>query len=151
MACALALAQGCGREQTLDVGEFAPYVERFEEASRVNGTPLEVTDLVIRFGEMQTRTERGACEIADNATPVIMLREDTWALMDEAEREELLFHEMGHCVLRRTHKSELNGKGLPGSIMNPYLIRGHIYQKNQSYYLRELFAGSAPEELIYGF
>ncbi|MCM2279899.1 MAG: hypothetical protein NDJ89_17630 [Oligoflexia bacterium] len=147
---ALALAQSCARDPVLDVGEFAPYVERFETESQRNGVPVQVTDLIIRFGQMLTPSERGACELASGATPIITIRQETWEKMDEAEREELLFHEMGHCVLRRTHRSDISTKGVPSSIMNPYLIRGSVYLKNQAYYLRELFAGQAPEDLARG-
>jgi Zn-dependent protease with chaperone function len=147
---ALALAQSCAKEPVLDVGEFAPYVARFEDESRLQGNPTEVNNLIIRYGEMLSPMERGACEIAEGQTPSIIIRQETWDKMDEFEREELLFHEMGHCVLRRMHKSDISTKGVPSSIMNPYLIRGSIYRKNQGYYLRELFRGEAPEELARG-
>lgn len=132
-------AVGCGRAPVLDVGEFAPYVARFEQSAAEQGAPVVVQDLIIRYGAMQNPQERAACELTEGETPTIVVRQDTWARLPEAEREELLFHEMGHCVLMRTHEPELKPEGIPASIMNPYMIRGAVYENNRSYYLRELF------------
>lgn len=134
-----ALAASCGRDRTLELGEFAPYVDRFEQSALVHGLRVEVSDLVIRYGAMETAQERGACEISANRPPTIIIRQDTWQKMGEAEREELLFHELGHCVLSRKHRKDIGNEGMPKSIMNPYLIRGELYQENRDYYLRELF------------
>lgn len=135
----LAVASGCGRSPTLELGEFAPYVGHFEEQAASHGAPVKVQDLIIRYGEMQNAQERAACELVEGETPVILIRQDTWARMSEAEREELLFHEMGHCVLMRRHRPEIKPEGIPASIMNPYMIRGAVYQENRDYYIRELF------------
>lgn len=135
----LLLATACGKKAVLDVGEFAPYVSQFEDHSAEHGSPVKVTNLVIKYGDMQNSLERGACEIVEDETPTIVIRKDTWDKMNEDEREELLYHELGHCVLHRNHNKEVTPEGLPTSIMNPYIIRGEIYRENQKYYLTELF------------
>lgn len=131
---------GCNRQTTLDVGEFHPYVQRFEQEASRNGAPLQVSDLIIRYGAMQNALERAACELTDGETPLIIVRQDTWDRMSDAEREELMFHEMGHCILKRKHNSNLTDDGYPESIMNPYMIRGTLYETFRNAYLAELFA-----------
>lgn len=133
---------GCGKEHTpeLDVGEFAEYVTRFEARSASVGQAVTVTDLRIKFGNTDGSNELGVCEIGEDVTPTITIEIDTWDLLDDAEKESLLFHEMGHCVLRRRHKTEVTRVGIPASLMNPYIIDGYTYTENNSYYSRELFS-----------
>lgn len=136
----LVSASACGRSAVYDVGEFQPYVDRFTNEAANRGKSMKVTDLVIKYGQLQRPLERGACEISPDEPPTITIRQDTWLAMTEAEREELLFHELGHCVLRRLHKSDVAENGLPVSIMNPFIVRGDLYSLNQDYYLDELFS-----------
>lgn len=54
--------------------------------------------------------------------------------------EEVIFHELGHCVLRRGHiGGKINGKVI--SIMNPYILEPEDYDENRDYYIKELFLG----------
>src|SRR4051812_36511670 len=92
--------QGCGRrDPVLDVGEFAPYVRDFEQTGAKVGVAVKVEDLIIKFGDLPNPRERGACEIVGDKTPSITISKKKWARLDEYERQQLLFHEMGHCVL----------------------------------------------------
>jgi hypothetical protein len=59
--------------------------------------------------------------------------------MEDADREELIFHEMGHCVLGRAHKSIKTAEGIPASIMHPYRISNSVYKEYRDQYLNELF------------
>lgn len=63
-----------------------------------------------------------------------------WMQASESERETLIFHELGHCVLKREHNSKMNADNMPESIMYPSIIGGYTYytQHTQEYY-NELF------------
>lgn len=136
----LLLAVACGKTPVLSVGsEFTPYVAKFEQKSREYGNPVNVDNLIVQFGPMHSKEERGACEIGGDNTPSVTINQETWNKIDESEREELIFHELGHCVLRRKHRSDRDAKGHPTSIMNPYSINGKIYSQNSDAYLAELF------------
>ena len=139
---ALVLFAACNAPQdpVLSVGDFAPYVAKFEALStQYSPSAIQVTNLIIQYGDLQSAQERAICTIDGNNTPTITVRQDTWQTMSEPEREELIFHEMGHCVLRRGHIATITAQGLPASMMNPYLISGPIYASYQAYYLNELF------------
>jgi hypothetical protein len=132
-------ATGCGRQQKLELGPFAPYVTHFEARALENGEELHVTDLVVKFGRMENPLERGICEINGDLTPVITINEEAWQKMDENEREPLMFHELGHCVLHRKHKTGQISPGVPESLMNPYTIPDYTYAAYQDHYIKELY------------
>ena len=131
---------GCGKQQRLELGQFQPYVAHFEAHASEHGQTVKVTDLVVHFGRMENALERGICEINGDTTPTITINEDSWNKMDENEREPLMFHELGHCVLHRKHKAEQMQTGVPSSLMNPYTIPDYTYANYHDYYLNELYA-----------
>lgn len=127
--------------QTLSVGSFAPYVARFEQDSaKYSDSPVQVTNLIIQFGPMATSTERGLCTITGDETPVITVDEDFWNSIDEADRTSLIYHELGHCVLRRIHNPTVANDGIPESVMYPYTLTDSVFEDNEANYLTELFA-----------
>jgi hypothetical protein len=154
-AMAMALA-GCGKKDVLDVApEFQEYVTRFEQVSADYGSPVTVSNLSIHFGKMQSRNENGACEIIGDKTPTITINEQVWDVMDDLEREALMFHEMGHCVLNLNHVKDANVPknvntsvqqlpapvpyGAPISLMNPYRLDSELYADFVDYYHKDLF------------
>jgi hypothetical protein len=53
--------------------------------------------------------------------------------VEAADREELMFHELGHCILDRPHTNSR------ASIMYPYHLGGSNYMNYYSSYVSELF------------
>ena len=76
----------------------------------------------------------------------IEIRRSRWEDMDDDSREQLLYHELGHCVLNKDHnfgqKPGLIWSLCPSSIMNPYTFtEGQIencYIPDHADYLEEL-------------
>ncbi len=130
---------GCGRSKVVDVGQFASYVTHFESVATEQGKSLKVDDLIMKFGPMDYPTEQGFCTLSTDQTPTITLNEASWDLMDESEREALVFHELGHCVLIRRHDSSTLPDGDPASMMNPYSMDSYTYEHRKAYYQHELF------------
>jgi hypothetical protein len=142
-ACGAAPSSNTAHDNTLQVDGFKSYVTSFEQTAAQYGNPVQVTDLVIQFGQVDGVGEnggRGVCELSEGSTPVITISQAAWTSSSESEREELIFHELGHCVLHKTHVGGINSDGIPASIMNPYKIDGAIYSQYKSFYLTGLFA-----------
>ena len=134
-------ADGSNNQPVVDVGSFAPYVAQFEQNSVIySASAVQVTNLKIQFGPMATAEERGVCDITGDQTPVITIDQAYWDSTTEDARKALIFHEMGHCVLRRLHLATLGTDGAPTSLMNPYTIDGSTYDAHQDSYLHELYA-----------
>lgn len=63
--------------------------------------------------------------------------------IDYWRREELVFHEYGHCILDLDHDDSeiiLNGEKIPRTIMHHQMFSGNIYLRYREYYLTELFS-----------
>lgn len=131
----------CGKKEKLEVGQFAAYVQKFEAYSQSVGTPTQVTDLVVQFGVLSNSRQLAVCEIYDDETPTITVSEADWNISTEEQKESLMLHEMGHCVLRRQHKSEYNPEiNAPDSLMNPYVVQPNDFIPFKDYYISELFS-----------
>jgi hypothetical protein len=126
---------------------FQDFVHNFEQVSAEEGQPLTIDDLVVQFGDTPTLNETGVCEWADNETPKITVNQRIWNTLNDYDKQEVIFHELGHCVLKRVHQnSEMMAYGgtvqVAESIMYPYRISGTIYRDNIVHYHDELFDAS---------
>ncbi len=71
-----------------------------------------------------------------------------WNRFNNIERKLLLYHEWGHCTMRRDH-TEDNGFICPISIMHPYINPiVSCYSTYKEWYDKELFTNPNKAELI---
>lgn len=66
-----------------------------------------------------------------------------WAVFGDMDREQLLFHELGHCILNRPHDDMTTMFGfdtVPQSIMYSSHFPAAIYMEYHPYYILELFS-----------
>jgi Zn-dependent protease with chaperone function len=144
-----ALALGCAprmqHEAFYQVDEpFVQFIHAFEQASALQGQPIRIDDLIVSFGSTPTMNETGICEWAEYQTPRVTLNERIWKNLTDDDREEVIFHELGHCLLRRVHHTgEVHGYAgdvrIPESVMFPYRIDGQVYRDHLDHYHAELF------------
>jgi len=130
-------------------GAFDIYVEQFIEEGNERGLDFDFhrTGLTIQFASNITGSP-GACL---GNRQIVINRED-WALMDEFEKESLIFHELGHCELDRAHDNQKlkNGewtsimRGTPFSACDNDII--NYAGTRREYYLDELFGVSQIDE-----
>lgn len=138
--------------------EVEPFVQAFREAALQRNHPVLVNNLIISFGTPKALNVCGECTIQAGKTPRIVLNQDgfCWQNASKNEREALVFHELGHCVLNRDHRSDRFPKGMYASLMNPddvgvyatcrYPIGTDDCDKRprQTYYHDELFNPATP-------
>lgn len=132
------LNSGCGsypsiapRQSTIDP-EFIPFVEKFEKEQN------EVVDIDIMFKATEGQIV-ALCWRYDYNKQGISIEVDPnfWFSSTEMEKEETIYHELGHCILARDHTEELIDYKVPKSIMYPYVF-SLAYEKYRSYYVDEL-------------
>lgn len=85
--------------------EMEPYVSRFFLEANLRGYDLyeEHFDFTIRFGETHDAGVVASCE---NPGRIITINPEIWASRADHEREWIVFHELGHCILDRMHRNE---------------------------------------------
>jgi hypothetical protein len=129
------------QKEVYESEEFRKYVRLFEKYSREvkPEEPVKVRDLIIKFDKLD-KPNIGQCRIWPGRTPVIAVDPDNWAVASDTEKEVLMLHELGHCVLRREHKADLSPNGTPISMMYPTVVVKYDYEDYKLYYLYELFS-----------
>lgn len=63
---------------------------------------------------------------------VIVINPEKWDRFDKYQQEEIIFHELGHCVLGKQHV-------LTQSIMNRQPLPSEFYRDNRTKLIEELF------------
>lgn len=141
---------GCAKPPQIKVvridSELQEYATRFEQASSVYANhPIVIDNLVMVFDDALTKSgEIGFCE-QNPDQPLVHISRAYWNLVSDRDREELVFHELGHCVLWLQHDNAsvidaINpSQQVPASIMKVYHFDGGFYYQNRVEYLKQLF------------
>ena len=118
--------------------ELQPYVDQFFEEAEIRDLDISADDFSfsVNFGE---KTHLGVCSLASNE---VLINSFHWSNFTELEREYLMFHELGHCILDRLHDDQSLPNGECKSIMNSAgECRENLDNYNiwRTYYMDELF------------
>lgn len=99
--------------------EFQPFVDAFIQEAADRGISLDITNLIIVF-DQNLNTICGTCNsisLNEKVQKIISINPNAGCWSVAQGKESLVFHELGHCVLGRTHNNELLPNGDPKSIM----------------------------------
>ncbi len=122
--------------------EFRPYLETFLREAHARQYPLTAKKLSIVGLEALSEADKypNAAGICYPTEVRVEVKMPYWRTLDNTMRERLIFHELGHCLLGRTHREiQVMTPDGPyyGSLMEPSLFTGH--PELRAYYLDELF------------
>lgn len=120
------------------------YFERFEDAALERGIniDLEASNVTGTIENEPGHNSAGACEMDTNGNlHRVSLREDFWATASVTDKEIIVFHELGHCFLNRTHLDLALPDGTCVSLMRTggNVCNDNYYVGTRGYYLDELF------------
>lgn len=158
--------QGCGvdgeftdvnRDKYYEVDpNLAHYVETFvSNWEEYTGQSHYVNDLTVifkdedYFGKLKDGDKiLGNCLLnPEFFPPLVRIRWVTWEDMGEVKRQNLINHELGHCLLVRDHNDKMiscrieeKDQDCSASIMNSHLINSKVYLSDEDYYLNELYS-----------
>ena len=160
----LFLLQGCSKEESqlliFKVPEdFLPIVEKFEMEAQIHGIDLRIENLIVQYDSMLNEPICATCNSTStdlSQQKIININPNQcWA--NDFQLEALIFHELGHCFLGRSHDDSLLPNGDPKSMMasNNILIYSPcvyafgdtddcnlVYRRK--YYIDELFDVNTP-------
>jgi hypothetical protein len=120
---------------------FKPYVTAFQARAAMVGYNVKISDLIVTtVDSFSDPNVVGMClgMNQNDQTPTISVSKFYWPKLEVSFREEMLFHELGHCVLNRNHRPD-QSNNLSLSVMNPYIFGSRVYEANYGQYMHELF------------
>lgn len=138
LAC-LMLTVSCGKSLSdmLDMGKkpytkqksdplFDTYIDNFEQRFSVT------VRVPVVFKELDS-SKAGVCYVWSDGYREININSEHWASFSEEQREQLLYHELGHCVFDLNHDdSRLDYRqSCPNSIMRSYMF--NLYEIQNCY------------------
>lgn len=158
-----------GNELKVDA-RVQPFVTRFLQESSNQGKSTTLGNLTIDLDDSLMLKDGswtlGVCYSSSTGKNRVAISTDFWlgpkdadgvrhSVYSAAEKEELLFHELGHCVLGRDHVTRTafavdRNQTIPVSIMYPYHLGQRKYSGNYDYYMKELF-GTSTTEVLYAY
>lgn len=120
--------------------EFVDYFNKFQKDGRDYGVKVDSYRLITVFSNTYNVSRLAYCVPSLN---LVVVSRSHWELMDSNTRKILLYHEWGHCILKRDHVEQLYHfpSYCPMSMMYPYIEPPkRCYNKvTEDYYNMELF------------
>lgn len=117
--------------------------QKFEEEAAARSIAVDLNGFNIT-GVIESIPESGVagtCSYGANHPSDIVIDLEYWNLATALQREEVVFHELGHCYLMRGHTEGTVQGNICASIMRSGLggCRSVYNDLNREYYLDELF------------
>lgn len=122
---------------TVETPSADAYLDTFIEYRAIAGGPADVGLSYVEFVTTLGNTTLGTCTMG---TGYIKINENLWRAISKESREELIFHELGHCALNRLHENSTLPNTRPASLMNSYHMGSSVYIPAYAYYISELFS-----------
>jgi len=120
---------------------FNQYKNSFEdEYSSVTGGSINTSNIRINLVEKMDNSFIGVCSTWKGGEE-IFIKESYWNVASEESKETLLYHELGHCALKKGHNNE-RYRGYNVSIMNSYNLPDHYIEDMRDSLFEELFNSS---------
>ncbi len=137
----MATVAACGEH--VEVNEFQKYVDTFQAEARLRGKDIEITRLIIEYGDPSPMSDNsatvGVCWHLPLQVPRIVVDREFWDMINDDAKEQLIFHEMGHCVLGQDHREN--------SVMEPSVLDPGYYRAHRTELLDEFFNFKGPDLL----
>ena len=120
-----------------------PYFDTFVTEAIARGELIDLDDYYLQaFIENIEGTDVvGQCSYSENSPRTVRIDRFYWRRATHLQKEFVVFHELGHCLLGRSHTDEENPSGTCISIMESGLgnCNSNYNTATRSSYLDELF------------
>lgn len=118
------------------------HFEKFENEARLRNQIFNLNALGITgvISDIPDAGVAGTCQYGQHIHHVTV-DQQYWNNASDLQREMVVFHELGHCVLGRGHREGANNNGICISVMNSGLADCRVIYSNTNrpLYLDELF------------
>ncbi len=134
----------CTKEYGYEVdAELQPYFETFELEGSLRGFDIDIDAEgiggMIEF--IKDNSTVGQCQTSDEGNRRVFIDKAFWQAYNNSEKEFIVFHELGHCYLRREHDDSIDNNRVCKSIMQSGLsgCKNNYDASTREAYLDELF------------
>jgi len=139
-------ASGCSNEFDNEIeAELQAHFDNFVVEASAHGMEISLIHLDIGgyLENIEQRGTLGQCKTYSNGSKTVIIDQPYWNQVNELQREYLVFHELGHCILNRDHKDVKDENGNCLSIMQSgeSECKGIYDLQNRQSLLDELFEG----------
>lgn len=102
---------------------------------------LDEIDIDAYIQSIEERGTLGQCKSYSNGSKQVVIDQQFWNRASTLEREYIVFHELGHCILDRDHDDSRDANGNCLSIMQSgdNACEGNYTSQNRNSLLIELF------------
>ena len=109
-----------GTEAGIDP-ELREYVDRFNEEAKARNLDFEIriAEIDVNLAEIFSNGVLGQCLNTEEGVDAVQIDRSYWEspTTTDLDKEFVIFHELGHCVLERSHINTPDGSGTCTSIM----------------------------------
>lgn len=142
-------------------GALSKYLDQFGLEASSRGVSVDASNLTMTFSESMPSSSipngfvMAYCQRSIQGQSVIV-KGSNWNALSVSDREQVIFHELGHCLLGLSHNNTREAAldyyggltyatNVPSSIMNELHFEAWLYNANRTAYLDRLF--NAPNKL----
>ena len=123
--------------------ELVPYFTSFQAEASKHGISFDYESAYVT-AEIQAINDgnvAGTCTTNGHDLRHIVIDQAFWNKASHLQREMVIYHELGHCILGRGHSEGAFSNGICRSIMRSGLgsCRDAYTPTNRAYYIDELF------------
>lgn len=134
------LLLGCSSDTVHVDNELQSFYEEFVNEARLRGISVDVGQVEGHIEFLRQSGVVGQCQRNTDDDNVIIIDKLYWKDITPLEKEMVVFHELGHCVLNRGHINDVNKEDFCISIMGDGVSCTSNYtEETREYYLDELF------------
>lgn len=141
--CILSVAVfSCSKDEAVTVdGALQPLFDDFALEAKSRGLNLDMATYSGIFMELTENNVAAKCQTISNGSKRVVVDQSFWNSASTMQREFVVFHELGHCVLNRPHLDDAKQDGSCVSMMESGLglCSMNYTKQTRSAYLDELF------------
>jgi hypothetical protein len=131
--------------QSMIGSDFKMYVDRFVSEAASRGYKIDVSQLIVTYSD--TMNYYCGYGLYSSIQVLISSRSSCWQNQSDMNKEILMFHELGHAILGRSHDNTKLLNGDYKTMMfggNQFNLYSSDTPERRKYYLDELFNPSTP-------
>ncbi|MEL6925692.1 MAG: putative metallopeptidase [Bacteroidota bacterium] len=148
----LLLFIACSKENSENLTEvelyvderIQPYFDLFEQEGLARDVEVSLEGARVEgyIEAIEENNVLGQCQYSATSPRRVIIDEQFWAQATDLQKEFVIFHELGHCYLNRSHDDTRSNNGTCSSMMQSGTTRCRFSYTNNSRdaYLDELFS-----------